>query len=74
MQESEPVLIAEMARTCGNSSPQYELPPRPPHSAILSSFSGDSVFSAKLLRVLDDVRTSLISISDLNWFRIVQTW
>lgn len=28
----------------------------------------------RLLRVLDDVRTSLISISDLNWFRIVKTW
>jgi hypothetical protein len=27
-----------------------------------------------VLRVLDDVRTSLISISDLNWFRIVETW
>lgn len=29
---------------------------------------------AFLLGGADDVRTSLMSISDLNWFRIVHTW
>ena len=32
---------------------QGGIPPRPPHSAILSPFSGDSAIFAKLLRDLD---------------------
>ena len=39
-----------------------------------AQFEQSCIENPVVLRVLDDVRTSLISISDLNWFRIVKTW